>query len=68
MVDKAHGMGIRVLLDIVHSHASNNIDDGLNGMDFGQDVRACHLASLRSATPASSFSWVETVVQGCQFV
>lgn len=39
MVDKAHSMGIRVLLDIVHSHASNNINDGLNGMDFGQDVR-----------------------------
>lgn len=22
--------------DLVHSHVSNNADDGLNGMDFGQ--------------------------------
>lgn len=29
-----------MLLDIVHSHASNNLDDGLNGLDFGQDVRS----------------------------
>lgn len=36
LVDTAHSLGIRVLMDIVHSHASNNPNDGLNGFDFGQ--------------------------------
>eukprot|EP00127_Corallochytrium_limacisporum_P006304 Clim_evm15s225 gene=Clim_evmTU15s225 len=33
LVDDAHGMGITVLLDVVHSHASKNVDDGLNRFD-----------------------------------
>ncbi|EMD40934.1 glycoside hydrolase family 13 protein [Gelatoporia subvermispora B] len=33
LVDTAHGMGITVLLDIVHSHASKNVLDGLNMFD-----------------------------------
>lgn len=33
LVDTAHGMGITVLLDIVHSHASKNTLDGLNMFD-----------------------------------
>ncbi|CAA0830114.1 1-4-alpha-glucan-branching enzyme 2-2-chloroplastic/amyloplastic [Striga hermonthica] len=36
LIDKAHGLGLRVLMDVVHSHASNNITDGLNGFDVGQ--------------------------------
>ncbi|RCK55099.1 1,4-alpha-glucan-branching enzyme [Candida viswanathii] len=30
LIDTAHGMGIQVLLDVVHSHSSKNVDDGLN--------------------------------------
>jgi 1,4-alpha-glucan branching enzyme len=30
LIDTAHGLGIRVLLDVVHSHSSKNVDDGLN--------------------------------------
>lgn len=30
LIDEAHGMGIKVLLDIVHSHSSKNVEDGLN--------------------------------------
>jgi len=33
LVDKAHSLGITVLLDLVHSHASKNTEDGLNEFD-----------------------------------
>ncbi|MCJ1462318.1 alpha-1,4-glucan branching enzyme [Pseudocyphellaria aurata] len=33
LIDTAHGLGITVLLDVVHSHASKNIADGLNEFD-----------------------------------
>uniref|UniRef100_A0A671P682 1,4-alpha-glucan branching enzyme n=1 Tax=Sinocyclocheilus anshuiensis TaxID=1608454 RepID=A0A671P682_9TELE len=33
LVDTAHSMGITVLLDVVHRHASSNTEDGLNYFD-----------------------------------
>ena len=33
LIDTAHGLGLTVLLDVVHSHASKNVDDGLNMFD-----------------------------------
>lgn len=39
LIDKAHSLGLRVLMDVVHSHASNNITDSLNGFDVGQRTR-----------------------------
>lgn len=39
LIDTAHGMGLTVLLDVVHSHASKNVEDGLNMFD-GTD--ACY--------------------------
>ncbi|XP_074048398.1 1,4-alpha-glucan-branching enzyme isoform X3 [Macrotis lagotis] len=33
LVDTAHSMGITVFLDVVHSHASKNSEDGLNNFD-----------------------------------
>ncbi|TCD67546.1 alpha-1,4-glucan branching enzyme [Steccherinum ochraceum] len=33
LIDTAHGMGLTVLLDIVHSHACKNVLDGLNAFD-----------------------------------
>lgn len=41
LVDTAHGMGITVLLDVVHSHASKNVLDGLNEFD-GSDHQYFH--------------------------
>ncbi|KAI8625886.1 alpha amylase [Xylariaceae sp. FL1651] len=33
LIDTAHGLGLVVLLDMVHSHASKNVLDGLNQFD-----------------------------------
>ncbi|OAT14123.1 1,4-alpha-glucan-branching enzyme [Blastomyces gilchristii SLH14081] len=33
LIDTAHGLGLVVLLDVVHSHASKNVLDGLNMFD-----------------------------------
>ncbi|XP_041998026.1 1,4-alpha-glucan-branching enzyme 2-2, chloroplastic/amyloplastic-like [Salvia splendens] len=42
LIDRAHELGLLVLMDIVHSHASNNTLDGLNMFD-GTD--ACYFHS-----------------------
>jgi 1,4-alpha-glucan branching enzyme len=39
LIDHAHSLGLTVLLDLVHSHASKNTSDGLNSFD-GSD--SCH--------------------------
>ncbi|CAJ0920004.1 unnamed protein product, partial [Mesorhabditis belari] len=48
LIDKAHQMKITMLLDIVHSHASKNVADGLNEWDgtkgcyFHESARGFH--------------------------
>lgn len=44
LVDRAHELGIFVLLDVVHSHASKNVMDGLNEFD-GTDSCFFHTGS-----------------------
>ena len=41
LINTAHGMGIAVLLDVVHSHASQNTREGLNEFD-GTDYQFFH--------------------------
>jgi len=44
LIDTAHGYGLRVLLDLVHSHAVQNINEGLNYFD-GTDHQYFHAGS-----------------------
>ncbi|XP_048126938.1 1,4-alpha-glucan-branching enzyme 1, chloroplastic/amyloplastic-like isoform X2 [Rhodamnia argentea] len=44
LIDKAHELDLLVLMDIVHSHASNNVLDGLNMFD-GTDSHYFHSGS-----------------------
>lgn len=41
LIDTAHGLGIRVIMDIVHSHTVKNINEGLNEFD-GSDYQYFH--------------------------
>ncbi len=41
LIDTAHAMGIAVLLDVVHSHAIQNLNEGLNLFD-GTDYQYFH--------------------------
>lgn len=44
LIDRAHELGLLVLMDIVHSHVSNNVLDGLNMFD-GTDSHYFHSGS-----------------------
>jgi 1,4-alpha-glucan branching enzyme len=50
LIDTAHSMGIAVLLDIVHSHAVKNLNEGINEFD-GTDYQFFH-AGARGNHPA----------------
>jgi len=41
LIDTAHGMGMRVIMDIVHSHSVKNTEEGLNRFD-GTDHQYFH--------------------------
>lgn len=50
LIDTAHGMGIVVIMDLVHSHAVKNLNEGLNRFD-GTDYQYFH-ALPRGLHPA----------------
>ncbi len=50
LVDEAHGMGLLVIMDIIHSHAVKNVLEGLNRFD-GTDHQYFH-AGARGEHPS----------------
>ena len=63
LVDAAHGMGLRVIMDIVHSHAVKNERDGLSLFD-GTDFQYFHSGAKgwHSAWDSRCFDYGKTEV------
>ena len=63
LIDTAHKMGIAVLLDVVHSHASKNTREGLNEFD-GTDHQYFHAGAKgdHSAWGTKCFDYGKTEV------
>ena len=73
LVDTAHGMGLRVIMDLVHSHAVANERDGLSRFD-GTDYQYFHSGpkGLHSAWGSRCFDYGKTdvlhfLLSNCKF-
>ena len=73
LVDTAHGMGLRVIMDIVHSHAVKNERDGLSLFD-GTDYQYFHSGAKgwHSAWDSRCFDYGKTdvihfLLSNCRF-
>lgn len=51
LVDAAHGAGLRVIMDLVHSHSVKNTEEGLGKLDGSEDLYF-HSAENRRIHPA----------------
>ena len=73
LIDTAHGMGLRVIMDLVHSHAVKNERDGLSLFD-GTDYQYFHSGSKgwHSAWDSRCFDYGKTnvihfLLSNCRF-
>lgn len=64
LINTAHGMGIAVIMDIVHSHAVKNLSEGLNEFD-GTDHQYFHAGGRgeHSAWDSKLFDYGKTEVK-----
>ncbi len=73
LIDTAHGMGLRVIMDLVHSHAVKNARDGLSLFD-GTDYQYFHSGAKgwHSAWDSRCFDYGKTnvlhfLLSNCRF-
>jgi 1,4-alpha-glucan branching enzyme len=73
LIDKAHGMGIRVIMDLVHSHSVKNEEEGL-GLFDGSPYQYFHtgVKRMHSAWDSLCFNYAKDEVlhfllSNCQF-
>jgi 1,4-alpha-glucan branching enzyme len=64
LIDTAHGLGLQVIMDLVHSHAVKNINEGLNRFD-GTDHQYFHAGARgeHSAWDSLCFDYSKYEVQ-----
>ena len=57
LIDTAHSLGLQVIMDLVHSHAVKNINEGLNHFD-GTDRQYFHAGRAVSMPPGIRWSLI----------
>jgi 1,4-alpha-glucan branching enzyme len=73
LIDTAHGLGIVVLLDLVHSHAVKNTHEGLNMFDgtdyqyFHAGARGHHLAWDSKLFDYSKYEVLRFLLSNCRY-
>lgn len=73
LIDTAHGLGILVLLDLVHSHAVKNTHEGLNLFDgtdyqyFHAGARGHHMAWDSKLFDYSKYEVLRFLLSNCRY-
>jgi 1,4-alpha-glucan branching enzyme len=73
LVDTAHGMGLRVIIDMVHSHAAANEVEGLSRFDgtlyqyFHEGIRGYHRAWNSRCFDYGKYQVLHFLLSNCRF-